>query len=382
MRPRIAPLVLLCTACAPTEAPSGAPQEPGQAGLVLDGAELAAAGIAFVRAEPAEWLEEVPVFGAVEHDPRARTRLVAPLAGRLSAPDPAPELALGAELAAGQTLFLLAPRWSPQEELDLGVRRASAASERATLEASLPALRQAAERARRLNAEERSVSDRELEEAEARLAVAESQLAGLRALERALTRTSEPVPLVLARGGTLVALTAQAGEEIEAGRELACVEDLTSLLVRLDLPARHAGLPASEARLELPSGASVPASFVALAPQGENGPVVARLYRTSDARAARELRPGAQVRAWLPTAGTKRSGVRVPEAALVRLAATTFVYRRAAEGSLARVPVELGRRAAEGWFVTGLEPGTELVGTGAQSVLTLELLGRQGEDEE
>ncbi|MEQ1893176.1 MAG: hypothetical protein ABL998_11575, partial [Planctomycetota bacterium] len=233
-----------------------------------------------------------------------------------------------------------------------------------------------------LNAEDKSVSDRELEEANARLAVAESQLAGARTLEQALAQGAELVPLALARGGTLVAIVAQAGDEVEAGFELARVEDLTSLLVRLDLTARHGALAASAARIELPSGASVSATFVALAPEGEAAPVVARLYRVNDERARRELRPGALVQAWLPAGDAPHSGVTVPEAALVRLAAATFVYVRQADASLARVPVELGRRGPDGWYVTGVEPGAELVGTGAQSVLTLELLGRQGEDEE
>lgn len=375
-------LALLLTGCAPVEGPSEPAQEHAQEGLALDEAELAAAGITFVQAEPAEWSAELSVFGAVVHDPLAQARVVAPHAGRLVAPDPAPALALGREFAAGQVLFLLAPRWSPAEELDRAARRASATSERVALEASLPALVQAAERARTLNAEDKSVSDRELEEANARLAVAESQLAGARALEQALERGAELLPLALARAGTLVALAAQAGEEVEAGLELARVEDLTSLLVRLDLSARHASLPAGEARIELPSGASVTATFVALAPEGDAAPVVARLYRVNDERARRELRPGALVQAWLPASDAPRSGVTVPDAALVRLAAATFVYVRQADGSLARVPVELGRRGPQGWYVTGVEPGSELVGTGAESVLTLELLGRQGEDEE
>ena len=340
-------------------------------------------GLVLAAAEPMEWTPEVRVFGHVVHDPGASTSLNAPFGGRLRASGTA--LVLGAELEAGRELFRLEPRWTPQELADLGARRASAAAERAAAEAELPALRLAVDRDRSLNAAEESVSRRELEESESRLRVAEARVEGARGLEAALAGTAREIPLVLPRGGTLVELRAHDGEEVEAGRELARVEDLRSLLVQLDLPLRGPALDgAARARVELDgSGESVPAVRVGPAPDPGSGSLApALLFRVDPAARPVLARPGQAVLAWLARSERPLRGVRLPESAVVRLAGRAFVYARSGAGGFTRTPVELDQPVPGGWFVTGTAPATELVVQGAQNLLSFELLGRQGAEEE
>jgi biotin carboxyl carrier protein len=372
-------------ACAPQKAPDDeSAEEHAEAhgdALVLSAEERANLGLVFARPEPLEWAPEVRVFGRVVHDPAASTRLAAPYAGRLHASGAAP--VLGTELEAGRELFRLEPRWTPQELADLAARRATAAAERAAAEAELPALHLALERAQRLNAADQSVSQRELEETESRVRVAEARAEGARAVEASLATAKQTLALVLPRGGTLVALDAHDGEEVEAGRELARVEDLRAVLVALDLPpGRPALAAASRARVELDTdAAAVDAERVGLAPEsGAGGIAPALLVRV--AAGAGSARPGQAVRAWLPSGAAAQSGVRVPSGAIVRLAGRAFVYARATDDGLHRVPVALDQPVPGGWFVTGLDAEHELVVEGSGAVLSFELLGRQASDEE
>jgi hypothetical protein len=384
-------LALALTGCGhETEARPGSTeeQEPASdAGLALTSAELESMGLVFAVPEPLEWRPEVRVFGRVVHDPAAITSLTSPVGGRLRSSGPA--LVLGAELEAGRELFRLEPRWTPQELADLTARRASAAAERAAAEAELPALRQALERARSLHAADQSVSQRELEEAESRLHIAEARVTGARGLEDALAGTARDVPLSLARGGTLVELLAHDGEEVEAGRELVRVEDLRAPLVQLDLPLRGPSLTdAPSARVELEAdGASVPAVRVGPAPLPGSGELAAALlFRLQLSRpgpgAVALARPGQSVLAWLPRGGPALRGARVPDSAVVRLAGRAFVYARRLENHFERASIELDQPVPGGWFVSSLDPALELVVRGAQNLLSFELLGRQGAEEE
>ena len=366
----------------PAEAPAHEESAEKDGELALTPEELESMGLVLAAPQAMEWTPEVRVFGRVVHDPGASTSLTAPFAGRLRASGPA--LVLGAELEAGRELFRLEPRWTPQELADLGARRASAAAERASAEAELPTLRLAVERDRSLNAAQESVSNRELEESESRLRVAEARAEGARGLEAALAGTTREIPLLLPRGGTLVDLGAHDGEEVEAGRELARVEDLRSPLVALDLPLRGPALDGvARARVELDgSGESVPAVRVGPAPLPGSGNLApALLFRQQPTKSVL-ARPGQAVLAWLPRGEAPRRGVRVPEAAVVRLGGRAFVYERAGAGSFARAGVELDQPVPGGWFVTGLDPATELVVQGAQNLLSFELLGRQGAEED
>jgi hypothetical protein len=85
------------------------------------------------------------------------------------------------------------------------------------------------------------------------------------------------------------------------------------------------------------------------------------------------IRPGTAVSARLPTSRKSERGVMVPRAAVVRLAGKEWIYCTLARDRFGRreiVPAEL---TDEGYFVTeDLPPGTPIVVTGAQTLLSEE----------
>lgn len=354
--------------------------------------EEQAMGLEFAPLAALSVTREAETYGRVLSDPARSTTLRAPLAGTLALAD-AGWPALGARVASRAVLVHLVPRWTPQDRLDLEPRAVAARAELAGLDAELPALEAELERARTLNADEKTVSDRELAAAEARLALQRARLAGARelssSLETLLTSSAEPAPidLVAAQDGEVVELFAHPGEFVESGAALLRIEDFRSLLCSIDLPLDYdvqAGAPAgvAEARVR-PFGTErlLTAERVGVAPGG-NGLLRALLFRLQ-ASEDLALRPGLGLTAWLPLESESRTGVLVPRSALVRLAGRGFVYLRNGENALVRREIELSSPVEGGWFATtDWLRGVEVLVRGAQNVLSFELLGRQGQEEE
>jgi multidrug efflux pump subunit AcrA (membrane-fusion protein) len=347
-------------------------------------------GLGFAPAEELAFAPEARAYGRVLHDPGAATTLRAPLAGTLRAAEVVPEL--GTAVAEGEVLFRLEPRWSVQETADLEARRVTARSELATIEAELPGLRSAVERAKLLNAKDRSVSDREVEEAESRAAVAEARAAGMRDLLERLDGVAggETIPLASPRSGELVALLAHAGEAVEAGATLLTVEDFTSPLVAVDLPL-DGSVPTSVTTGHLArsggDGEGVSLRRSGIAPEAGNaGLATTVLFRAEFGDLGETpLRPGLEIVAQLPTGESLRPGLRIPRSAVVRVAGQGYAYVRVGPETFERMAIPLDRPIVGGWFFE--PPGAEseapeLVVRGAQSLLSFELLGRQGGGEE
>ena len=77
---------------------------------------------------------------------------------------------------------------------------------------------------------------------------------------------------------------------------------------------------------------------------------------------------------YLSTGSGKAKGVVVPERAVVWHAARPWVYVRRDADRFVRTPVSASRLIPGGWFnAEGLEPGAEVVVTGAQLLLSEEL---------
>jgi hypothetical protein len=86
------------------------------------------------------------------------------------------------------------------------------------------------------------------------------------------------------------------------------------------------------------------------------------------------VRPGTALSARLPTSGRSEQGVMVPRAAVVRFADKEWIYRELAGDRFVRREIVPAQVVAEGYFVTeNLTPGTRLVVTGAQTLLSEEL---------
>lgn len=95
------------------------------------------------------------------------------------------------------------------------------------------------------------------------------------------------------------------------------------------------------------------------------------------ARTAFLLRPGAAVSAELPASGRAERGVIVPRSAVVRYAGKRWVYCALDGDRFVRREIEPVQADAHGYFVTvNLAPGTRVVVTGAQMLLSQELKAR------
>jgi len=148
--------------------------------LVVEPEDVAGMDLGFAQLEKTTWSPSRTTYGRVVDDPTRRCELRAPLAGVLSAGDVVPSL--GAELEAGAIVFRLAPRWTQVELADLEARRVATHADLAAAEAEAPALSAELERARLLNAQEKSVSDKELQDAEARVQANAARVRGAREL--------------------------------------------------------------------------------------------------------------------------------------------------------------------------------------------------------
>ncbi len=86
------------------------------------------------------------------------------------------------------------------------------------------------------------------------------------------------------------------------------------------------------------------------------------------------LRPGTAVTGHLESPGTAKSGVVVPEVAVVRTGDNAWAYVQVAPTQFERRQLDATMPTARGWFVTsGFADGDHIVVTGAQALLSEEL---------
>ncbi len=185
----------------------------------------------------------------------------------------------------------------------------------------------------------------------------------------------DATPLWIPRGGTVVALLAHPGEQVQAGQGLLELVDYRTPLVQVtgsrgDLP------PPAGVTLSMLSGTSpYPARLIGPAPEADaisGGPVW--LYRLG--AGAGMLRAGTIMVAYVPDPAGRR-GVVVAGAAVVQWEALTWVYVERAPGSYQRIRIPSDHPVAGGFLVTaGLAPGERVVIEGAEQLLSEEFRAR------
>jgi hypothetical protein len=231
-----------------------------------------------------------------------------------------------------------------------------------------------------LNADNKNVSDRVLDEARARLEAERARLDSARTTVRTLEnylRTSGPAVsrLIVDTGGTVVETMARPGESVEAGLPLVRVSRLDRLVARVDLPVGQ-NLPAGATLARIvPAGQEnevVQADRVAATPVIDpRSPGESFLFRLREGRFG--LRPGLAVTAYLPLPGASRQGFKIPPTAVVRLSGKAYVYVQAASDQFVRREIRVESPVDAGYFVTGrLAVGDRIVITGAQTLLSEE----------
>jgi len=189
----------------------------------------------------------------------------------------------------------------------------------------------------------------------------------------------------------LLVQAAQAKLRLSWGKAIVEQKALTNLveslvayraaLVRIDLPIGQAlTAPPSEARIApaAAQGNLIPAKFLGLATSTEpqvQGQGFFFLVETNPPL------PGAALSAWLTVDRKPKTGVLIPNSALVRFEGEIFVYRQKAEDQFEREQVKLDMPLKDGWLASGdVAAGDKIVVIGAQELLSEELKSGGGGD--
>lgn len=216
-----------------------------------------------------------------------------------------------------------------------------------------------------LNASNKNVSDRRLQEAQARLAAGKAEEANA---EGALKTAKDTISL---NWGAAISQWI-IGYKPAFRRVVEAKDVLVQLTVSPAAPLK--GIPKA-VLVMTPSGAAIRARFVSRATATNpriQGMSFIYIAPSSEGR----LAPGMSVTAQMPSAGTQRQqGFFVPASAVVWLQDKAWVYVKKSETGFDRVEVPVSNPVSGGYFVTGVSSfsaGDEVVVSGAQALLSEE----------
>ena len=366
----------------------------GRTVITLDAATMTRMGLQVAPVVAATRHPTLRAYGRLQEDPAGVFELRSPVAGFLL-PDAASAWpVLGTIVADGAEVGQIAPRFTELERFDLRTRLMEARAEMESLTASLAASRASLESKKRLSAGEKVVSERTVEEAEAKvkgeeahLAAAQKKVALLEA-EVAGVSEREPLavePLVAPRGGQVTDVGARPGEAVESGQVLLRLSKFDRLIARVELPIGEAATGKIESATVSPTGrdeAMASATVVGLAPS-VHPELGGQTWLLAVDGADGSLRPGLAVTAELTMPGPATAGALAPAEAVVRHSGATWVYVRIGEGRFCRRRLIDGRQMTGGLFVTEeVKPGDVVVTRGAATLLSEELKSLAEEEEE
>jgi HlyD family secretion protein len=367
---------------AATKAPARISRTPeGDPLLKLDPAMQSRAALR-TQALAAESLQpEIVAYGRLEDDPAYSFVLRAPIEGFLHAGKRRTWPAIGDRLSTGAIIGTIEPRFAPSERISLTSQLTTARSELNASTTAVATARAAYERVRILNADNKNVSDRVLQEAESRLKEQEERLRAAREnvkLIEEFLRAAGPAgtrPLILERGGDVVEVSAQPGEAIQPGSTILRITRLDRLLARIDVPAGQRVPPDVSSARVVPTGLEdqpIRATRIALAPAADPQTQGRAFYfRLSETPFG--LRPGQALTAYLNLPGALRRGVVIPRMALVRVRGKTYAYIQKSADQFVRKEVPLDDPVAGGYFTSvNFAPGDSVVVAGAQTLLSEE----------
>jgi hypothetical protein len=248
--------------------------------------------------------------------------------------------------------------------IELRTRYLAAKAEAEVVRATLLGNRQEYERIRKLNADNKNVSDRAVLSAgatlradEARLAAAEIAAASIRDSMRQQW------------GSELTRLATEQPASAALERLLHYREALLQITLPFDSAAPKRGdnlMVAPAAGLDK----TIKAEFISVAPHTDISiPGNTYFYRAP----AASLRTGMRVAVRMERADTEADGVIVPGSAIVWYGGKAWVYLKQGPDRFQRHAVDTGHAVNGGWFNSGtLQPGDELVTSGAQLLLSEE----------
>jgi biotin carboxyl carrier protein len=304
----------------------------------------------------------VTAFGSLQEDPSQSFILRAPFNGTLHAPASGNFPNMGDQLTASQTIGAIEPRLLPTDKLDLQSKLVAAKSDVDANEATYSAASEDYERIKKLNAMDKSASDRALQEAQARATSEESHFKAsqqtYQMLEAALaaeTGPSSPVPLIIPRAGQIVELTARPGESLESGQPILRVVSYEKLLAVVTIPLGDPIDPnAAHAEIQVAGMEDHPQTADRVAAVSADPLTLGQslMFRVSAAKSS--LRPGMAVTALIPAPGGAKQGVIIPRAAVVRLNGRAWAYVQTAPDKFLRREVPLDQPTPTGWFASSI----------------------------
>ena len=343
------------------------------------------AGIRVEPLAPHVVQSELIAYGKLEEDPSASFAVRAALPGILHIAPGHEWPSLGRAVTAGDSFGRIEPRLSPMDRIGVNTQLAAARADLNAALAAVAAAQTAYNRARALNADNKNISDRALDEAAAKLAAEKAHEAGAQAAIAVLQNpASEPAPVVAERGGDVVEVLAQPGESIEQGAPIVRLARFDRLLARIDLPVGEQLSGNSATARIVPAGfenqAPLMAERVAVAPASDSRTQgISILYRL--ARTFPGLRPGTAVTARFALPGTAGEGVLIPRSAIVQQDGRTWAYVQTTDERFSRRPVSLDLATPGGFIVgRGFSAGERIVVTGAQSLLSEEFKSQNAAD--
>jgi RND family efflux transporter MFP subunit len=372
-------------------APAPKPQEKLEPGEVrLSPQEIEHLGLKTQQVQASTYAPDLRLFGMIQEDPDASFTLRASLPGAIVAAKDVRWPDIGAVLADDSVIGSLEPRAIPADQIALASEQATLAAQVAaaqadlkTAEVSLAGAKRIYDRLKNLNATDKGVSDRTVDEALVKVQTEEVHLQGAQNTLKVTTdalatakSTLTPMPLLIPRGGEVVEVTVHPGEAVENGQPIMRVtragQVIAAVLVDPSVP-----MPASvkEAKINAFDSDAAPlaAAFVGLAPardpKSKQSIVLFRLNAQGTA-----LRPGTPIIASIPTVGEPLKGVEIPHAAIVRYLGKAWVYVAEKSDLFERREVSLDHPTPNGWFITqGVKPGEKVVTTGPQDLLSNEI---------
>lgn len=245
--------------------------------------------------------------------------------------------------------------------IDLRARYLAARADANAVRAAIANSQQEYQRLLALNRDNKNISDRAVQAAEAawkadeaKLAAAETQASGIRDSMRQ-------------QWGETLARWATDGQ----GNALAKLLSHEEALIQIVLPGDST--PAEKIEI-VPAGAHTkPATATLVAASPQTDPTLQG--RTYYLRApAGELRAGMRVEARFKGQGKQAAGVVVPNTAVVWYSGKAWAYRKQDDDQFVRSLVDTSQEAGDGWFNrSGFNPGEEVVTSGAQLLLSEEL---------
>ena len=231
--------------------PATVPEEPPRlshtaAGLTVVRLDTETQARVGLKAEPllaATRQPEIATYGSLQEDPAHSFTLRAPVAGVLRAAEATNWPDLDQHLDTGVLVGYVEPRLTQTERIDLAARLTQARADAAGAAAALAVAQSSYENKRKLNAEDKAVSDRALEEAQAKVKSEEARLSAATQTVRLLESAELPADQRAARfelrteqTGQVVESFTRPGEAVEAGQVLLRIVRFDTLLARVEVP--------------------------------------------------------------------------------------------------------------------------------------------------